>query len=77
MICVHEIDILERAKNVPVGYLRDVAAAAVKNAKNQYCFAPEDYETIRAKYGKYTPSVADTFVKGQVISGCCDHADQY
>lgn len=76
MICVLCDSIRQKAKSMPIGYLTECETAAQKRGK-QWCFSPEDYQAIRRKYRGYAVSEADRFREGEIISGCCDRADQY
>ena len=63
---------------MPLGYLEDCRSAATVRAEGKYwCFQPSDFSRIRRKYRGYAVSQADTFRDGEIISGCCDRADQY
>jgi len=42
-----------------------------------WCFTEQNWNTLMKKYGKFSVSEADTFREGEIISGCCDRADQY
>ena len=76
MICVAAVTISKKAASMPVGYLADCEAVAQK-CGNQWCFSLKDYQAIRQKYRGYAVSEADRFREGEIISGCCDRADQY
>jgi hypothetical protein len=78
MICVDPKFIYEKAAKMPLAYLDDCRAASVVRAEDQFwCFAPSDFFRIRQKYRGYAVSEADRFREGEIISGCCDRADQY
>ena len=78
MICVPAETIYAKAAKMPMAYLQDCrAASVVRNADQFWCFAPSDFFRIRKKYRRYSVSEADTFREGEIISGCCDRADQY
>jgi hypothetical protein len=78
MICVPASAIHAKAQKMPVAYLADCQAAALIRPEDGYwCLAPEDFFRIRRKYRGYAVSEADTFREGEIISGCCDRADQY
>lgn len=76
MICVPEATILAKAAKLPIAYLSDCRAAA-QIANGQWCFALQDFNRIRRAYRGYAVSEADRFREGEIISGCCDRADQY
>jgi hypothetical protein len=78
MIPVFEKDILEKASRMPAGYLSDCRAAAIIDAHSGvWSFSEKDFASIRRKYRGYAVSEADQFREGEIISGCCDRADQY
>lgn len=78
MICVPGDTIYAKAAKMPVAYLADCQAAAqIRTADGHWCFAPSDFFRIRRKYRGYAVSEADQFREGEIISGCCDRADQY
>lgn len=78
MICIADSVIHEKAKKMPIGYLADCQAAAQIRAADQFwCFKPSDFFRIRQKYRGFAVSEADRFREGEIISGCCDRADQY
>lgn len=78
MICVHPDTIYAKAAQMPVAYLADCQAAAkIRTEDGHWCFAPSDFFRIRQKYRGYAVSEADRFREGEIISGCCDRADQY
>ena len=78
MICVHPDTIHAKAAIMPVAYLADCRAAAeIRSEDGHWCFAPSDFYRIRQKYRGYAVSEADQFREGEIISGCCDRADQY
>jgi len=78
MICVSADTIYEKAAKMPLAYLDDCKAVAkIRAADQHWCFAPSDFSRIRQKYRGYAVSEADTFREGEIISGCCDRADQY
>ena len=76
MICVPEATILAKAAKMPPAYLADCRAAA-KIEQGQWCFTLKDFNRIRRAYRGYAVSEADRFREGEIISGCCDRADQY
>lgn len=61
---------------MPIAYLADCEAVAQKHG-DRWCFSFEDYQAIRQKYRGHAVSEADRFREGEIISGCCDRADQY
>lgn len=78
MICVPADTIYAKAARMPLAYLQDCRAASVVRTADQYwCFKPSDFFRIRQKYRGYAVSEADRFREGEIISGCCDRADQY
>lgn len=78
MICVDSHDMLVKAATMPIAYLDDCKRVATIRASDGFwCFLESDYAKIREKYRKYTPSVAEAHMAGELISGCCDRADQY
>jgi hypothetical protein len=78
MICIASEIIHAKAARMPLGYLEDCRSAATVRAEGKYwCFQPSDFSRIRRKYRGYAVSQADTFRDGEIISGCCDRADQY
>jgi hypothetical protein len=78
MICVASQEIYAKAAKMPVAYLDDCQAAAqIRTADQFWCFKPSDFFRIRRKYRGYAVSAADQFREGEIISGCCDRADQY
>lgn len=63
---------------MPVAYLSDCTSAAqIRQEDGYWCFSTSDFFRIRRKYRGYAVSEADTFREGEIISGCCDRADQY
>lgn len=78
MICVSEATIIAKAAKMPLSYLADCKAAAqIRTADQFWCFKPSDFYKIRQKFRGYAVSEADRFREGEIISGCCDRADQY
>ena len=78
MICVPASVIHAKAAKMPVAYLADCKAAAqIRTADQFWCFTPSDFFKLRQKYRGYAVSEADRFREGEIISGCCDRADQY
>jgi len=78
MICVSSDTIYAKAAKMPLTYLEDCRSASiVRTADQHWCFEPSEFFRIRRKYRGYTVSEADTFREGEIISGCCDRADQY
>ena len=78
MICVPAQTIYAKAAKMPLAYLEDCRLASiVRTADQHWCFNPSDFFRIRRKYRGYAVSEADTFREGEIISGCCDRADQY
>jgi hypothetical protein len=78
MICVPADTIYAAAAKMPPAYLADCqAAATVRPEDGHWCIPTEDFFRIRKKYRGYALSEADTFREGEIISGCCDRADQY
>jgi len=78
MICIRAETIHAKAAKMPLAYLAECKAAAQIRADDQYwCFAPSEFFRIRSKYRRYTVSEADAYREGEIISGCCDRADQY
>jgi hypothetical protein len=77
-IHVAEADVFEKAARMPASYLEDCRAVAVIDPvfKN-WSFPPSDFFRLRNKYRGYAVSEADRYEEGQIISGCCDRADQY
>lgn len=61
---------------MPVAYWTDCVEKSVRQGES-LCFLPQDYADLRQKYRKYAVSDADRFRDGEIISGCCDRADQY
>lgn len=77
-IVVAEQDILVQSATMPIGYLEDCRkSATIISDKGLWLFAPSDFFRIRQKYRGYAVSEADRFREGEIISGCCDRADQY
>jgi hypothetical protein len=76
MICLTEASLRKAAANLPISYLSDCRAVAKVNG-NQWCFSLSDYQAIRQKYRGFAVSEADRYREGEIISGCCDRADQY
>jgi hypothetical protein len=77
-IPVFEDDVFARAAQLPVSYLEDCRAVVTIDAATRTWHFPEaDYFRIRKKYRGYAVSESDQFREGQIISGCCDRADQY
>lgn len=66
----------KKAKAMPAAYRKDCFAAGQKDG-DALIFLPQDYEGIRRQYRGYAVSEADRFREGEIISGCCDRADQY
>ena len=78
MICVPAEVILTKSAKMPLGYLADCQASVqIRTADQFWCFKPSDFYRIRQKYRGYAVSEADQFREGEIISGCCDRADQY
>lgn len=78
MICVPADTIYAKAAKMPLGYLEDCRSASIIRTEDQHwCFKPSEFFRIRRKYRGYTVSESDTFREGEIISGCCDRADQY
>ena len=78
MICVSSDTIYAKAAKMPLAYLDDCKAAAqIRTVDQHWCFSPSDFFKIRRKYRGYAVSEADRFREGEIISGCCDRADQY
>jgi hypothetical protein len=78
MICVPAATIYAKAAKMPVAYLSDCKTVAQIRTDDQFwCFAPSDFFRIRQKYRGYAVSESDQFREGEIISGCCDRADQY
>lgn len=76
MICVTDAAITAKSKRLPWAYFQDCKAVAhIKDG--QWCFEPADYLALREKYRGYAVSESDQFREGEIISGCCDRADQY
>jgi hypothetical protein len=63
---------------MPVAYLAECQSAAqIRTVDQFWCFKPSDFFRIRQKYRGFVVSDADRFREGEIISGCCDRADQY
>lgn len=78
MICVAADTIYAKAAKMPLAYLADCKAAAqIRTADGHWCFKPSDFFRIRQRYRGFAVSEADRFREGEIISGCCDRADQY
>ena len=78
MICVSPETIYAKAAKMPLAYLEDCrAASSVRSEDGYWCFAPDDFFRILRKYRGYAVSESDRFREGEIISGCCDRADQY
>jgi hypothetical protein len=78
MICVPAEAIFAKAAKCRSLILKTAASASTVRTADQYwCFKTSDFFRIRRKYGGYAVSEADTFREGEIISGCCDRADQY
>jgi hypothetical protein len=78
MICVSAETIYAKATKMPLAYLAECKAVAqIRTADQFWCFAPSDFFRIRQKYRGYAVSESDQFREGEIISGCCDRADQY
>lgn len=78
MICVPEGKIIEAAARMPLAYLSECrAAASIRTADRFWCFKPSDFFRIRRKYRGYAVSEAYKRREHEIISGCCDRADQY
>ncbi len=78
MICIPSETINAKAEKMPLTYLVDCRAASSVRAEDGYwCFTPEEFFRIRRKYRGYAVSESDRFREGEIISGCCDRADQY
>jgi len=83
MICVPANVIHAKAQKMPIAYLADCQAAAqIRTADQFWCFKPSDFFRIRQKYRGYAVSEvaleeAQRIREGEIISGCCDRADQY
>jgi hypothetical protein len=78
MICVDPASMYEKAAIMPVSYLNDCKLVAkIRTTDGFWCFLESDYAQIRRKYRGFTPSVSEAHMEGEIISGCCDRADQY
>jgi hypothetical protein len=83
MICVPASSIYEKAARMPVAYISDCKAVAqIRTADQFWCFKPSDFFRIRQKYRGYAVSEVvveekQRIQEGEIISGCCDRADQY
>ncbi len=78
MICVAPHILADKAARMPASYLDECKAAArVRTEDGFWCFSESAYFAIRRKYRGFAPSEADILVEGQIISGCCDRADQF
>jgi hypothetical protein len=78
MICVPEKTMLAKASKMPISYLSDCKAVAhIRTVDQFWCFKPSDFFRIRQKYRGFAVSESDRFREGEIISGCCDRADQY
>jgi hypothetical protein len=78
MICVPANQIYDKAKTMPLSYLDDCRSVAkIQTTDGAWCFLESDYARIRRKYKGFTPSTAEAHMQGEIISGCCDRADQY
>ena len=78
MICVSPEAMYAKAAMMPIAYLNECRAVAQLRTEDQFwCFQPSDFYRIRQKYRGYAVSEADRFREGEIISGCCDRADQY
>lgn len=78
LICVPAGSIADKASRMPVAYWEDCKAVAVfDRAADTWCFPPSEYFRIRQKYRGYAVSAVHLHTEGEIISGCCDRADQY
>jgi hypothetical protein len=77
MIKVSKQAIFEKAKRLPISYLQDCEASSVPEGEDYWVFSVSAYKSLLFKYRGYVVSEADTFREGDIISGCCDRADQY
>jgi len=78
LLCVPASVIIEKAAKMPLSYLEECRSVAlIRREDDFWCFAPSDFFRIRQKYRGYAVSEADRFREGEIISGCCDRADQY
>lgn len=63
---------------MPLSYWEDCKSSAVYDSESdKWCFLPSQYFRIRKKYRGYVVSSGYLETEGQIISGCCDRADQY
>jgi hypothetical protein len=58
MMVVSTAELTEAAKLRPRGYLAECRALAVNDAGGLLYFEDKDYETLRAKYRDYTPTLS-------------------
>ncbi len=78
MICVPSEVIYAKAAKMPLSYLDDCRdASRVRTADQYWCFEPSEFFRIRQKYRGYAVSETYTHAENEIISGCCDRADQY
>lgn len=61
---------------MPLSYYEDCLKKAVAKGES-LCFSLKDFAELHKKYRGYAVSEAEQFRKGEIISGCCDRADQY
>jgi hypothetical protein len=76
MICVSQRTIEQKAQTMPIAYFADCKKAATIR-EDRWCFSLKDYQAIRQKYRGFAVSESARFREGEIISGCCDRADQY
>lgn len=76
LICVPAAAVAEKAARMPVAYLDDCKATAVVSTDDFWCWHPSDFFKIRVKYQGFARSEVDRHAEGEIISGCCDRADQ-
>lgn len=76
MICVPISLIQEKARTMPIDYWSECVACSTRSGE-MLCFSLKNYTMLRRKYRRYAVSESDKFREGEIISGCCDRADQY
>jgi hypothetical protein len=76
--CVNPEELISKARKMPLAYLEDCRALAIIREQDGFwCFSVANYDLLVRRYRGYATSEADRFREGEIISGCCDRADQY
>lgn len=83
LICYEGAHIESIAKTLPIGFAKDIEAIKHQDFLGAlYCFDAQEFSSVMGKYRGYAVSEvaleeAQRIREGEIISGCCDRADQY